>query len=182
MEEKTVVVRRTPSDYRPATYKLSDINELHWNEVSGGIRTSFMGQFNIYCKVWCDKHISKDGVAHSGEFGLENHGACPHYIKVCILKKDNPEIYETLLQELPPNPNEPICRKSSITKNTCRADILHLLDEYKQMREVDIDAKMYELGHYGSNVNAILKRLAKRKKVICTRCPNDKRYNVYSIV
>ena len=43
-----VKVRRQPDSYQVATYKHSDISELHWDDVSGGIRVSFMGQHFLY--------------------------------------------------------------------------------------------------------------------------------------
>jgi hypothetical protein len=36
--EPTVLVRRQWNDDRFATYRLSDVEELHWSRVSGGVR------------------------------------------------------------------------------------------------------------------------------------------------
>ena len=43
---------------------------------------------SVYAYVSCDKALSGE-VAHSGV-----HGDCPHRIKVCILKIDNPDTYD----------------------------------------------------------------------------------------
>ena len=126
-----VRVRRQPNNYEIATYRLSDISELDWDDVSGGIRSSFFNQYFLYGYVWCDGAI-EGRVAHSGEFGIKNHGPCPHRIKVCILKKDNEDIYATLIKDLPPKPQQE--RSKPTSGHLCKTDIVIILKEKGAMR------------------------------------------------
>ena len=100
-----VFVRRQPSDYQIAKYKLDDFEEPHWSRVSGGVKTSMFNMPFIYGYVSCLGSVDGSEVAHSGRFGLENHGPCPHRIKVCALKMDNSkEVYGALLKIVGPKP------------------------------------------------------------------------------
>ena len=71
-----VCVRRHPNDWQTAVYRLSDIGDLHTDNVSGGVgrKTSHYTWFGY---VMCDGALSGE-VAHSCR-----HGPGPHRIKVC---------------------------------------------------------------------------------------------------
>lgn len=97
IEEEYVWVRRQWNDYRKAKYKLSDIEGIHWDWISGGVQVPSPQPF-IHGYVSCDGAIEGE-VAHSG-----CHGPCPHYIKVCITKKDNKNIFPKLLEKAGPKP------------------------------------------------------------------------------
>jgi hypothetical protein len=85
-----VYTRRHPNDWQTATYKLADIEELHWNNVSGGVgrRTSHDTLFGY---VWCNGAVAGE-VAHSCR-----HGQGPHRIKVCLPKGLNKDNWKAIL-------------------------------------------------------------------------------------
>jgi hypothetical protein len=70
-----VEVRRQWNDWRVAVYTLSDIDDLHWDRVSGGVNARAPREF-LHCYVLCDGMVSGD-LAHSCR-----HGQGPHNIKV----------------------------------------------------------------------------------------------------
>ena len=82
MTEETVTVRRHWNDYRSATLRLELLHDLHFSDMSGGVHARSPRPFlRGYCS--CDAFI--DGkVAHSCR-----HGRGPHWIKVCVVQKDN---------------------------------------------------------------------------------------------
>jgi hypothetical protein len=97
--ESIIHVRRQWNDYRNASYKLADIDGLHWTAYSGGVRQRAPREF-LHGYVRCDAMLS-GMVAHSGL-----HGPCPHRIKVCIVKSANPSTFAHLLELCPP-PEKP---------------------------------------------------------------------------
>ena len=90
MEYVTVV--RSKGDWQKGKVKISDIEELRWDEISGGVRKR-TGTCDLYGYIMCDQ-IVEGVIGHSGI-----HGPCPHRIKVLIQKCDNSEeIYERLVK------------------------------------------------------------------------------------
>lgn len=178
-----IKVRRSPKCHMIATYKHSDIWGYHWSLVSGGVKSSFMGSYSLYAYVWCDGAV-EGAVVHSGEHGVENHGPCPHQIKVCILKKDNRSIYDALTtgpdgSSTKPEPLYERARPS--TGNFCKKDIHITLSEKGPMREVDLTEILYDIGHNENNIKAVLKKQANLGVLVKEQCPRDRRYNVYRI-
>src|SRR5207247_4406995 len=98
LNEQLVTVRRQWNDHRLATYHLDDVDDPHWSEMSGGIAAPAPRPF-LHGYVWCDGMVNGE-LAHSCA-----HGAGPHRIKVCIVKKDNqPASYAALLVKAGPCP------------------------------------------------------------------------------
>jgi hypothetical protein len=95
-------VRRQWNDYRIAWYRLSDISELHWDNLSGGVYAPAPQPF-VHGYVWCDGKISGE-LAHSCR-----HGEGPHSIKVCLTKKGNEESWAEVLKIVGPKPGR--CRR-----------------------------------------------------------------------
>jgi hypothetical protein len=93
-EAAFVKVRRQYNDFQIATYRLENLEGLHWSDVSGGVQARANRAY-LSGYVWCDGAI--DGaVAHSCA-----HGEGPHRIKVCVVKKDNPKaIYAIVLERM----------------------------------------------------------------------------------
>jgi len=87
-------VRRHPNDWQEATYKLSDVSGLHWDDISGGVgrRTSHITLFGY---VSCDGAIDGE-VAHSCR-----HGSGPHRIKVCLPKGVNKDNWSAIAEIAP---------------------------------------------------------------------------------
>ena len=95
-------VRRQWNDHRTGKVSLDDISDLHWGNVSGGVRVSSPQSF-IFGYVSCD--MVEDDIAHSCL-----HGEGPHSIKVCVVKKDNSkEVWDEVNRLAGPNP--PIRRR-----------------------------------------------------------------------
>jgi hypothetical protein len=95
--DEIVQVRRQPTDWGVAQYRRSDDSGLHWTDISGGVGATLTHPF-VHGYVLCDAMIS-GGVAHSCR-----HGPAPHSILVCLLKKDNPELWASIEEEIGPRP------------------------------------------------------------------------------
>lgn len=98
MEDNPIVcIRRQWNDWRIGKVSLDALGDLHWDEFSGGVRQR-APQFFIHGYTWCN-HIEGD-IAHSCA-----HGEGPHWIKVCVVKKDNePSTFARLLEIVGPKP------------------------------------------------------------------------------
>jgi hypothetical protein len=93
----TIKIRRQWNDWRIASVDHENIDTLHWDDLSGGVRGRAPSMF-IHGYTWCDQ--VKGEIAHSCQ-----HGPAPHRIKVCIVKKDNLEIWNKLIEMVGPRPN-----------------------------------------------------------------------------
>jgi len=91
LPEYQVAVRRQWNDWREAVYTLSELESPHWDDVSGGVNAKAPRPF-IHGYVWCDRMESGE-LAHSC-----SHGAGPHRIKVCVVKKSNTPKVMRILQ------------------------------------------------------------------------------------
>jgi hypothetical protein len=99
MEDESAIikVRRQWNDWRMADYRLDDVADLHWSQVSGGVQAVAPKLF-IYGYVRCDRMLTGE-LAHSCR-----HGEGPHRIKVCVTKKGNESIWKKVLQRAGPPP------------------------------------------------------------------------------
>jgi hypothetical protein len=70
-DEVVVTVRRQWNDWREARYRLSEVQGLHWDDVSGGVCASAPRSF-VHGYVWCYGMIDGE-LAHSCR-----HGEGPH--------------------------------------------------------------------------------------------------------
>jgi hypothetical protein len=92
-----ITVRRQWSDWRMAKYRRADISDLHWTDVSGGVKVPLPHQF-VHGYVLCNAMISGE-LAHSC-----SHGPPPHRILVCVLKTDNPKSWREIERDIGPRP------------------------------------------------------------------------------
>jgi hypothetical protein len=97
LDTRVVSVRRQPTDWRIALYDRAQVSGLHWRDVSGGVNVSLTHPF-VHGYVLCNAMISGE-IAHSCR-----HGPSPHSVLVCLLKKDNPDIWPEIEQEIGPRP------------------------------------------------------------------------------
>ena len=178
MQDAFVIVRRQPSDYRTAKYLISSFESPHWDTVSGGIRITLFNQQFIYGYVQCTDAVEGE-VAHSGEHGIDDHGPCPHRIKVCALRKDNEDVYGILLEMAGPNPNPKPSKP--VQGSTCKKEIFSILADKQGMRGVALINKLLKMGYSESYIKAVLKRLSRNNQIILIQDPEDKRYNFYKI-
>ncbi len=79
-----VQIRRQWNDWRIGEVELSQLDDLHWDSVSGGVHAPAPRPF-IHAYVKCTD-VEGD-ISHSGA-----HGECPHRIKVVLVKKDNSRV------------------------------------------------------------------------------------------
>lgn len=87
-----VYVRRGPTDGWTAVCMFSQIQRLHWDGITGGVRRVTPYPM-IFGYVYCDRFISGE-VAHTCAHG----GPAPHLIKVCLIKKLNMGNWARILQ------------------------------------------------------------------------------------
>src|SRR6266542_6853238 len=105
---RTVRVRRQWNDPRVATYRLQDIEGIHWDMTSGGVQAP-APQPVLHGYVSCQRMLEGE-VVHSG-----THGDCPHKIKVCVVKIDNdPSVLATLCAKAGPKPARTRCHAKMI--------------------------------------------------------------------
>ncbi len=92
MSNKVISIRRHCNDASGrAEVFIKDLEDIQWCYISGGQKADSPQPF-IHAYILCDK---VDGeLAHSGTLG-----PCPHRIKVCITKMDNPKLF-TLVESL----------------------------------------------------------------------------------
>jgi hypothetical protein len=96
-DTRIVSVRRQPTDWRVALYDRAQVSSLHWSDISGGVNVSLTHPF-VHGYVLCNAMISGE-LAHSC-----SHRPPPHSILVCLLKKDNPDIWAEIEREIGPRP------------------------------------------------------------------------------
>jgi hypothetical protein len=99
--ETTVTVKRQWNDHRRATFRIDDLDGLHWATVSGGVKAVAPQPF-VHAYVQCDDKIDGE-LAHSAA-----HGPCPHRIKVCLTKVDNQDVWNEVLRRAGPKPRRGI--------------------------------------------------------------------------
>lgn len=92
-----VYIRRHSSDWKVGYVSQNEIDDLHWDTVSGGVGRVSPQPF-IHGYVSCDR--VRDEISHSCA-----HGEGPHRIKVLIVKKDNSkQIFDWALSCAGPKP------------------------------------------------------------------------------
>lgn len=92
-----VWVCRQWNDWREAAYRLSDVSDLHWSRVSGGVRAAAPRAF-VHGFVMCNA-MQRGEIAHS-----RRHGEGPHRIKICIVKSSNREAWPLIERQAGPRP------------------------------------------------------------------------------
>lgn len=128
-DEDVVRVRRQWSDDRVGSVPRAGLANVHWDTVSGGVRAHSPWPF-LHGYISCDSLVDGE-VSHSGV-----HGPCPHRIKVCVVKKDNPgPVYAELEAQAGTKPEPP---------PRCRAEALRLIEEEPGIRGPELRSK---LGH-----------------------------------
>jgi hypothetical protein len=90
-----ITVRRQWNDWQMADYRLDDVEDLHWTQVSGGVQAVAPRPF-IHGYVWCDRMLAGE-LVHSCR-----HGERPHRIKVCITKTGNEKVWKEVLERAGP--------------------------------------------------------------------------------
>jgi hypothetical protein len=90
-DDSIIYVRRQPTDWKTGSVYYKDLEDFCWDMITGGTRIK-TSNLHLFAYMWCDKVIEGE-VAHSGI-----HGPCPHRIKVCVLKTDNPKTFRDLEQ------------------------------------------------------------------------------------
>lgn len=97
MTEKWISIRRQWNDWRIARVKFEDVKKPRWDYLSGGINAMTPQAF-IHGYTYCNKIDGE--IAHSCM-----HGEGPHWINVCIVKKDNDKkTWDMLLKIVGPKP------------------------------------------------------------------------------
>jgi hypothetical protein len=82
LDEDFVFVRRHWNDFRIAKIKATDLTDIHWSSISGGVGSASPRPM-VSGYMLCDRIVEGE-LAHSCQ-----HGPGPHSIKVVVVKKDN---------------------------------------------------------------------------------------------
>jgi hypothetical protein len=88
-QEAIVTVRRQWNDWKTGTVAADKLRDFHWRSSSGGVGAASPRPM-LYARMFCDSLLSGE-IGHSCA-----HGPGPHDILVCIVKKDNPKIFDDL--------------------------------------------------------------------------------------
>jgi hypothetical protein len=92
--EPLIWARRKPNDWRQAAYRLSDVSGLHSDDFSGGSGLSRAS--NLYGYVRCDLLQDGDRLHPCRE------SDATHQIKICIVRKDNADVFDWLWEQCAP--------------------------------------------------------------------------------
>ena len=82
IDSATVWVRRHWNGWDGAKYRLRNLTNPRWDDVSGGVRSRAPRDL-VHGYVMCDEELEGE-LAHAC-----THGPPPHRIKVCVVAKDN---------------------------------------------------------------------------------------------
>ena len=110
-EDPLVTVSRAPGDYQTAQYRMSDIANLHWSHLTGGVHR-FLSRPRVMGYVWCNE-METGEVVHSCR-----HGSRPHEIKVCVLRTHNRKLWKTI--QAPRQAGQRVNRTRAIMGNVRR--------------------------------------------------------------
>ncbi len=98
-ENPIIHLRRNPTDWHIGSTFLDQLDHLHWDNIPGG---TYQKENQYYIHGYIDCDVINGEIGHSCK-----HGAAPHHIKVCILKKDNDkDIFSQLLAIVGPKPDK----------------------------------------------------------------------------
>jgi hypothetical protein len=88
--QSKIRIRRQWNDYRVGEVPEGALSHAQWDTISGGVQAPAPQPF-IHGYVWCTQ-VEGD-IAHTCA-----HGPAPHWIKVCVVKKDNdPDVFQALV-------------------------------------------------------------------------------------
>ena len=97
LDGSLVYVRRQWDDEKTRAVPFDQFHNPYWDDISGEMAQRAPWPF-IHGHVWCTD--ANDQFAH-----LHVHGDGPHWIKVCVVKKDNSrETFKRLLAIVGPRP------------------------------------------------------------------------------
>ena len=89
-KDNLITIRRHWNDWHLANVRVTDIDGLHFSQTSGGVMRRSPRPF-LFGYISCDAIVDGE-IAHSCR-----HGQGPHWIKICIVKKDNAKaVYDRL--------------------------------------------------------------------------------------
>jgi hypothetical protein len=92
-----VYIRRKWNDEKVSAVPFDQFHNPYWDDISGEMMQRAPRPF-IHGHVWCTD--VQDHIAH-----LHAHGDGPHWIKVCVVRKDNNrETFRRLLEIVGPRP------------------------------------------------------------------------------
>ena len=168
MNEKPVWVRRQADDYRIGKVSLKNIRDLQWRNQSGGVQAMQMDDY-LFCKVFCNQIEAGDfghSCAHlSPYFEYEKDGSKKyiHDILVCILKKDNPDLYLSLAEQAGSKPESK--RRKPLTKaeKASRLYLIWGIPNKKPMDSYFIQDVLPEEYYTNSLILNFIRRCGKRK-------------------
>jgi len=89
----TIIVRRRWDDPESARVALQHARELAIKDQPGGICSPVPRPF-LFARVWCD-HLIEGAAIHTCDVG-----SAPHELELCVLERDNPDVYPTLRARL----------------------------------------------------------------------------------
>jgi hypothetical protein len=96
-DDALVYVRRQWNDEKTSAVRLDQFHNPYWDDISGQMLQRAPRPF-IHGHVWCQD--ARDQIAH-----LRAHEDGPHWIKVCVVQRDNDrETFRRLLEIVGPRP------------------------------------------------------------------------------
>ena len=97
LDDALVYIRRQWNDEKIGAVPFDQFHNPYWDDISGKMMQRAPRLF-IHGYVWCTD--AEDQIAH-----LHTHEDGPHWIKVCVVRKDNSrETFKRLLEIVGPRP------------------------------------------------------------------------------
>src|ERR1700738_2327247 len=85
----TIIVRHSWHDPPPPRAALQHARELAIKDDPGGVCSPIPRPF-LFARVWCD-HLIEGAAIHTCD-----PRSAPHELELCVLERDNPDVYATL--------------------------------------------------------------------------------------
>ena len=159
MENYTVYVRRQPySSDSGGEIPLDDIWDIHWDNITGGIRRRTSTHFLM--GYISEETACQGNVKHSGLHNYEKHG-----IKTCIIKRyTDKQVWKYLIEQYGPSPDAGM-RKG---KAYCTTQIILLLKEQPShiLTRGALREKLKALDYDVPRIRNALKRLYNTERIL----------------
>jgi hypothetical protein len=114
----TIIVRRRWDDTESARVALQHARELAIKNQPGGICGPIPRPF-LFARVWCD-HLIEGADIHACD-----PRSAPHELELCVLERDNPDVYAALRARATLNTIAKVSASSSLMdalSNDCSSD------------------------------------------------------------
>ena len=171
METLKVVVRRGITDYVEDEVDISEIDGVHWDNISGGVHKK-QGGHALYGYISYEL-AEKLNIKCSGRHNWGYNSA-----KVCIPavcnKGEYRKGYNSLLKQAGEKPQSDISKNRPAGQGPCTKKILYLLGQQKMFERGELRQMILDIGYGVDTFQRAIKQLEKDNKIILKGSSNSK--------